>query len=229
MSSRPEGAQSGIENAVEHALAGLTPPGFVTGCRLIRAGDEQHLLPAENASIATREPRARAATGAGRRTAHELLRRLGCADPAVLRGPAGNPIWPAGIVGSIAHDDELAVAVAARTGALRSVGVDIEPAQPLPRDLRAIVATPHDRLGDLDPDLGGRILFAAKEAAYKAAFALDGRVLGFEDIAVDFSSGEAVTSTGWRLTVRFAISPRILALAYTAPKRLSAPRGRATA
>lgn len=202
--------------AVERALTGFAPPGLITSCRLIRTGDEQFLLPAENASIATRDSRARAASGAGRQVAHELLRRLGCADCAVLRGQLGNPIWPAGIIGSIAHDDDLAVAVAARSDAVRSVGVDIEPALPLPKELEPIVATSRDRQGDLDAAIGGRILFAAKEAVYKASFPLDGRVLGFEDIAVDFESGKAVTSSGRMLTVRFAISPRILALAYTA-------------
>ncbi|CDX16318.1 conserved hypothetical protein [Mesorhizobium sp. ORS 3324] len=215
MGTPPEGAQPEIENAVEQALTGLTPPGLITGCRLIGAGDERYLLPAEDASIATREHGARAASGAGRRIAHELLRRLGCADLAVLRGQLGNPIWPAGIVGSIAHDDELAVAVAARSDAMRSVGIDIEPALPLPHDLRTLVTTPHDRLGDLDPGIGGRILFAAKEAVYKASFPLDGYVLGFEDIAVDFTSSEAVTSFGNRITVRFTVSPRVLAVAYT--------------
>ncbi|MDX8443486.1 4'-phosphopantetheinyl transferase family protein [Mesorhizobium australafricanum] len=215
MNTPPEGARPGIERAVERALTGFMPPGLITGCRPIRTGDEQYLLPAENASIATRDPRARAASGAGRRVAHELLRRLGCADPAVLRGQLGNPVWPAGIIGSIAHDDDLAVAVVARSGAVKSVGVDIEPALPLPRELEAIVATPQDRQGDLEPATGSRVMFAAKEAVYKASFPLDGRVLGFEDIAVDFVSGEAVTSSGRRLTVRFTISPRILALAYT--------------
>lgn len=215
MNTPPKGARPGIEMAVERALTGFTPPGLIIGCRLIHAGDDQFLLPAENASIATRDPRARAASGAGRQVAHGLLRRLGCADPAVRRGQLGNPIWPAGIIGSIAHDDDLAVAVAARSDAMRSVGIDIEPALPLPPGLAAIVATPRDRLGDLDPGTGSRVLFAAKEAVYKASFPLDGRVLGFEDIAVDFESGEAVTSSGRSLTVRFTTSPRILTLAYT--------------
>ncbi|MDG4878522.1 4'-phosphopantetheinyl transferase superfamily protein [Mesorhizobium sp. WSM4935] len=216
MNTPPTGARPDIEMAVERALTGFAPPGLITGCRLICTGDERYLLPAENASIATRGHRARAASGAGRLVAHELLRRLGCANPAVPRGQLGNPIWPAGIIGSIAHNDDLAVAVAARSVAMTSVGVDIEPALPLPRELEAIVATPQDRLGDLDPLVAGRILFAAKEAVYKASFPLDGRVLGFEDIAADLESGEAVTSAGRMLTVRFALSPRILALAYTA-------------
>lgn len=202
--------------AVDRALVSFAPPGLLTGCRRIEMGDERYLVPAERASIATREHKARAASGAGRRIAHELLGRLGSADIAVSRGGLGNPIWPPGTVGSIAHDDEMAVAVAARTDAMRSVGVDIEPALPLPADLRPMVAAPQDRLGDLDPGIGSRILFAAKEAVYKASFPLDGRVLGFEDIAVDFESGEAVTSSGRRLTVRFTVSPRILTLAYPA-------------
>jgi len=141
---------------------------------------------------------------------------MGSADLAVLRGRLGDPIWPAGIIGSIAHDEDMAVSVAARAGVLKSVGVDIEPALPLPPELRSVVAAPQDRLSDLDTALGGRILFAVKEAAYKASFPLDGRVLGFEDIAVDFETGEAVTSFGRRLAVRFAVTPRILALAYPA-------------
>ncbi|WP_292146991.1 4'-phosphopantetheinyl transferase superfamily protein [Mesorhizobium sp.] len=219
MNTRPQGMSASIQHTVEQALAGLAPPGLSGGCRHILAGDEQYILPAEGASMATRAPGARAATGAGRHIAHELLRRRGCVNRAILRGQLGNPIWPAGLVGSIAHDDTMAVAVIARSDALRSVGVDIEPALPLPDDLRAVVAASEDRLGDLDPNLGGRILFAVKEAAYKASFPLDGRVLGFEDIAVDFEKGEAVTSWGRRLAVRFATSPCILALAYAAVER----------
>jgi 4'-phosphopantetheinyl transferase EntD len=214
--TRPDSSPQAIETALDRALIGVAPPGLLTGCRRIQVGDEQFLLPAERASIATREHRARDASGAGRKIAHELLQRLGWADLAVTRGRMGDPVWPADVVGSIAHDDELAVAVVARIDAMRSVGVDIEPVLPLPTDLRPIVITPQDRLGDLDSDIGGRILFAAKEAAYKASFPLDGLVLGFEDIAVDFKSGEAVTSFGRRLTVRFSVSARILALAYTA-------------
>lgn len=217
MSKRPDGASPEIEKAVERALAALAPPGLIAGCHVIRAGDERHFLPAESASILTRESRARAASGAGRRIAHELLQRLECADMAIARGPLGNPIWPEGIVGSIAHDEEMAVAVAARSGAVGSAGVDVEPALPLPDDLRDVVTTSRDRLGGLEPGITGRILFAVKEAVYKASFPLNGRVLGFEDIAVDLEAGEAVTSHGIRSSVRFSVAAKILALAYTLP------------
>ena len=204
--------------ATDRALASLAPPGLLTACRRIQMGDERHLLPAERDSIATREHKALAASGAGRWIVHGLLGRLGSADVAVSRGRQGNPIWPPGIVGSIAHDGEMAVAVAARMDAMRSVGVDVEPALPLPADLWSMVCAPQDRMGDVDPGMGSRLLFAVKEAVYKATFPLDGCVLGFEDIAVDFEAGNAATSSGQQLTVRFAISPRILALAYPAPR-----------
>ncbi|WFP63577.1 4'-phosphopantetheinyl transferase superfamily protein [Mesorhizobium sp. WSM4904] len=218
MDVESQNAPCRLESAVAEALNGLALPRLLAGCRRIRDGDAQFLLPAESASIAKREHKARAASGAGRRVVHELLQRLGCADLAVTRGRMGDPVWPPDIVGSIAHDDELAVAVAARTDAVRSVGVDIEPALPLPPDLLPIVITPQDRLGDLDPllDLAGRILFAAKEATYKASFPLDGRVLGFEDIAVDLETGEAATPSGRRFMVGFTVTSKILALAYTA-------------
>lgn len=217
MSTRPEGASPDIEKALARALAALAPPGLIAGCRVISAGDERHFLPAESASILTRESRARTASGAGRRVAHELLRRLECADVAIVRGSLGNPIWPEGIAGSIAHDEEIAVAVAARSGVVGSVGVDVEPALPLPDDLRDVVATARDRLGGLESGIAGRILFAVKEAVYKASFPLDGRVLGFEDIAVDLDAGEAVTSYGVRTSVRFSVTVKILTLAYTLP------------
>ncbi|UCI07932.1 4'-phosphopantetheinyl transferase family protein [Mesorhizobium sp. B1-1-8] len=214
MAIQPDSAPS--ELAVAEALKALGPPGLLTGCRRIRGGDEQFLLPAERDSMATRDRKARAASGAGRRIVHELLRRLRCEDVAVLRGPLGSPMWPPGIVGSIAHDEELAVAaVAMRSPSVRSVGVDVEPMLPLPPDLRAVVITSHDRLGNLDQGIGGRLLFAAKEAVYKASFPLDGRMLEFDDISVDLKSGEAATSSGRRLLVRCTARPRILALAYT--------------
>ena len=205
-----------MPDAVAHALSALAPAGLLTGCRRIEPEDAQRLLPVERISIATRASKARAASGAGRHVAHDLLRRLGCDEVAVSRGSRGQPVWPPGMVGSIAHDETFAVAAAARSGTLRSVGVDIEPPLPLPDDLRPVVVTPRDRLGDLDSGIGGRVLFAAKEAVYKAAFPLDGCVLGFEDIAVDLKYGEALTSSGRTLIVRFASAPAILALAYTA-------------
>ena len=57
----------------------------------------------------------------------------------------GMPLWPDGIVGSLAHDSEVAVAAMAAQHEFPSVGVDVEPAEPLAPDLLNIVATARER------------------------------------------------------------------------------------
>lgn len=152
-------------SVIEQALAALAPPGLLVGCRRIAAGDASHILPGESATILSRTLPARDASGAGRFIAHGLLRQLGYQDVAVARGKAGEPVWPIGVAGSIAHDADIAIVVAARLETVRSIGVDIERATPLPPDLEPVVVTPRDRLGGCDLALAGKIAFVVKEAA----------------------------------------------------------------
>ncbi|PLP55493.1 4'-phosphopantetheinyl transferase [Mesorhizobium loti] len=199
---------------LEQVLAALAPPGVLIACRCVEAGDASHILPDESGTILSRTPSGRDASGAGRLLAHGLLRQLGHPDVAVPRGKAGEPVWPIGVVGSIAHDADIAIAVSARAETVRSVGVDIELATPLPPDLEPIVVTPRDRLGDCDPAIAGKLAFVVKEAAYKASFPLDGEVLGFEDIAVDLPAGIVTLANGRRIEARVSISSHILAVAF---------------
>lgn len=201
-------------STLEQALAMLAPPGLLVGCRRIETGDASHILPAESATILSRTTAARDASGAGRLLARRLLRQLGHPGVAIARGKTGEPVWPAGVVGSIAHDADFAMAVAARSQTMRAVGVDIEPTLPLPPELEPVVLNPRDRLDGCDAAIAGKIAFAAKEAAYKASFPLDGRVLGFEDIAVDLAAGVVALANGRRIEMRFSISSHILALAF---------------
>ena len=196
------------------ALAALAPQGLLVGCRRIETGDAVHILPREGETIQSRMLSGRDASGAGRLIAHRLLQQLGCEDVAILRGKAGEPTWPAGFVGSIAHDDTTAIAVVGRIETIRSVGVDIELATPLPLDLEPVVVTPRDRLEDCDPVLASKIAFVIKEAAYKASFPLDGEVLGFDDITVDVSAAEAIVANGRRFSVRLGVSTHVMALAF---------------
>ncbi|WP_246683217.1 4'-phosphopantetheinyl transferase superfamily protein [Mesorhizobium sp. B2-1-3A] len=199
------------------ALAALAPYGVRTGCRLIREGDETHLLPEEARSIPARQPAMRRASGAARWIAHRLLADIGFDDVALPRAPSGAPAWPDGIIGSLAHDDDMAVAAVATVatvGRILSLGIDVEPALPLPDDIFGIVVTAADRTGAADPRLAGRILFAAKEAVYKAAYPLDREVLGYEDIAVDLDAGRATTKTGRGVSLAYCVAPRVAVLAF---------------
>ncbi|PBB23427.1 MULTISPECIES: 4'-phosphopantetheinyl transferase superfamily protein [unclassified Mesorhizobium] len=202
------------EAALAEAMAAIAPRNVLTGCRVIGHADETHLLPEEARSIPARRPAMRRASGAARWIAHRLLADAGISDLAIPRAPSGAPVWPDGIIGSLAHDDDMAVAAVAPVGGIVSLGIDVEPAEPLPDDIFAIVATGADRTGAADPRLAGRILFAAKEAVYKAAFPLDRQVLGYEDIAVDLDAGRATTKTGRMVSLAYCVAPRVVVLAF---------------
>jgi 4'-phosphopantetheinyl transferase EntD len=202
------------EISLAQALAAIAPNGVRIGCRLIRDGDEIHLLPEEARSMPARQPAMRRASGAARWIAHLLLADIGVNDFALLRTPSGAPAWPGGITGSLAHDDDMAVAAVAAVGQIRSLGIDVEPALPLPDDIFALVAIPADRTETADRHLAGRILFAAKEAVYKAVYPLDRQVLGYEDIAVDLKAGRATTTTGRSAKLVYCTAPRVVVLAF---------------
>lgn len=194
-------------------IAKLAPPGVRIGCRTIRDGDENLLLPREARTIPSRQPHARRASGAARAIARQLLVLEGIEDPVIERSASGAPLWPANITGSLAHDDVMAVAVVARRAGIFSLGIDVEPAEPLPDDVAAIVPTPGDVLAGIDQRLAFRLLFSAKEAVYKATYPLDGKILGYEHIAVDLQSRKAATTTGRTAQLIFCSSPRMVVLA----------------
>ncbi|MGX7873808.1 4'-phosphopantetheinyl transferase family protein [Mesorhizobium sp. ORM6] len=196
------------------AMAAIAPGGVLTGCRAIRENDEAHLLPEEARSILARQPASRRASGTARWIGHGLLADLGIGNAAILRAPSGAPVWPDGITGSLAHDDDMAVAAVSLIGRIASLGLDVEPAQPLPDDLLPIVATNADHIGTADRRLAGRILFCAKEAVYKAAYPLDRQILGYEDIAVDLGAGRARTKTGREVSLAYCVAPRVVVLAF---------------
>ncbi|MBZ9797633.1 4'-phosphopantetheinyl transferase [Mesorhizobium sp. ES1-4] len=204
------------EIALARAMAAMAPAGIRTGCRIIRRRDEVHLLPPEARSIPARQPAMRRASGAARWIAHRLLADAGFDGFALLRSPSGAPAWPGGMTGSLAHDDDMAVAAVAPVGRIVSLGIDVEPALPLPDDIFAIVSTAADRMGSADRRLAGRILFCAKEAVYKAAYPLDREVLGYEDIAVDLDAGRATTRMGRKVSLAYCVAPRVVVLAFVA-------------
>jgi len=94
-----------------------------------------------------------------------------------------------------------------------AIGIDIEPAELLPPELLEMVATPQERrrLGD-DP-YRGRLLFAAKEAVYKAVYPLDRVFLDYHDIEVDLAGRKAVVPNGRAVELRACMSAHLVVLA----------------
>jgi 4'-phosphopantetheinyl transferase EntD len=202
-----------LECRLREALARMAPAGMLMGCRVIRSSDDGCLQPEEQRALTTRDPQMRRASGAARHVARVLLADLGYPNVVIGRRPTGQPIWPFGTVGSVAHDSEVAVAAVAPIAAARSIGIDVEPALPLPEELSPLVISDADRICCKVSNLAGKLIFAAKEAVYKAVYPLDGIMLDYGDIVVDLGAGSAITKSGHNLKLIWCQSPRIVVLA----------------
>jgi 4'-phosphopantetheinyl transferase EntD len=207
---------TGTDPSLQRDLDALAPPGLLIGHRLIAPGDEHALLDAEAASIASPLVEVRRASAAARIVARALLGRLGYHEFPVRRGASGEPLWPAGVTGSLAHDDRVALAAVGLQREVGAIGIDVEPVVELPPDMLELVATPSERRKLADDPLRGRLLFAAKEAVYKAAYPLDRVFLEFHDIEVDLAGRKAMTRSGHVMALRYRVSSRVLVLAHVA-------------
>lgn len=206
-------APGAVDPSLQQAIDALAPPGLLIGHRVISSGDEFALLDAEAVAMAAAAVDRRRASGAARQVARELMMQLGYAPLPILKGASGAPIWPAGLTGSMAHDDRIAVAAVGLQRDFAAVGIDVEPAVPLPADMLELIATPQELRAMAADPLRGKLLFAAKEAVYKAVHPLDGVFLEFHDIEVDLAARKATTRTGRVLTLRTCMSTHVVVLA----------------
>jgi 4'-phosphopantetheinyl transferase EntD len=196
------------------AIEAMSVPGILVDHRLIADGDELALLPAEVAAFAGSVLKVRRASGAARIVARMLLSRFGREPYAIPKSTAGMPVWPNGIVGSLAHDTKVAIAAMAAQPEFQSVGIDIEPAEPLAPDLLGIVATAKERDRIEDDPFRGRLLFSIKEAIYKAVYPLDRTFLDHHDVEVSLADGTAVVRNGRVVRFRHCAATHIVALAF---------------
>lgn len=148
------------------------------------------LFPEEAPALAKAAPARLATFRAGRGCAREALKQLGCMDTAIPMDSSGAPIWPRGFVGSIAHTNEIAAAVAARNDGVEGIGLDLEADEPLDNaTMVRLVCRPEELI---DPgDAGapsnlhrGKLIFVIKEAIYKLYRPLSGAFLEFHDLTV---------------------------------------------
>lgn len=149
---------------------------FPDGIVVVGTGDEiaTMLFPEEERAIEGALGSRRREFMTGRFCARRALSRLGQQPQAVPVGSNGEPLWPAGIVGSISHCDGYRVVAVGFTDEFAAIGVDVEPNKPLPvRVLEAIASRGERdwvrRRMHLEPDIRwDRLLFSIKEAIHKA-------------------------------------------------------------
>lgn len=194
--------------------AALSAHGVRIGARRLSPGDEAAFADPGSVETASNLPRRRA-SGAARIVARRLLGELtGDASATLRRSPSGAPFWPEGVVGSLAHDDEFALAVVALRSDVARLGVDIEPAEPLPSDLvDRVLGAREKRLTENDP-VKRRLIFSCKEAAYKALNALDGSPLEYDDIEIRLAEATAILPDGRSLRLMTQVGERLVAVAF---------------
>jgi 4'-phosphopantetheinyl transferase EntD len=179
-------------------LSGVLTP-RVVAAELYADPDDIAPLPEEEPLIARSVAKRRNEFVTVRYCARQALGELGVGPVPILKGDRGEPCWPEGVVGSLTHCEGFRGAVVGWSSDVRSVGIDAEPHDVLPKGVLDAISLPEERaqLGALPGDLHwDRILFCAKEATYKPWFPLTHRWLGFEDARISFEvdgSGTAGT------------------------------------
>ena len=167
---------------------------------------------------------------AGRLAAREALRPFGLAGSTVAIGSAREPLWPAGMEGSISHS-QLAgqgVALCGVRPAQGGMGLDLEAwlGDELGRQLWPGIVD-EDEWGRLEAGAGAvgldrarglTLVFSAKESLFKALYPrvgryfdfLDARWLGMTDQTLTLELKAPLTPTlpaGWRCTLHWQRLP----------------------
>ncbi len=181
-------------------LARLFPAGVVVEVASPNDAGATGLLGPEQQYAERMAPRRVAEFAAGRAAARRALGALGVpsAPLAWVQGDR-DVVWPTGFVGSISHTQGLAAAVVARSGLdawgapLMGVGLDVEGAEPLGDELVPRICLPAELAslaGHPAPPAGWpKVLFAVKEAAYKAWYPPARVALDFSDMQVTLDPG----------------------------------------
>lgn len=196
-----------------------------------RFGDDlRELTEAEAALMAKAVPKRRREYTAGRVLARRAAAKLGLGPIEVLPREDRAPAWPTGVVGSITHTRGHVAVALARADAFRGVGLDVEQAEPLKLRLWDTICTDEDRAmlarhDEPERSRLAKIVFSAKEAAYKAQFAITEQFLGFSAMHIDLDvenarfvatfrqeAGDAFRP-GDTLTGRFVRTERLVATA----------------
>jgi 4'-phosphopantetheinyl transferase EntD len=160
------------------------------------------LFPEEEELVSSAVFKRRLEFSTGRCCAREALAELGVPPAPILMGPLREPVWPAGIIGTITHADHVSAAVVARTGSWRGIGIDIldlAAAGEVLRDALGIIAGEEEERrarGIAGTSLDGRVLlFSAKESVIKAISSSFERFVDFTEITVELQEDGCFSAT----------------------------------
>jgi len=132
----------------------------------------------------------------GRMAARIALEHLGVAERApLLRGDAGEPIWPNGISGSITHCDPWSIAAVTPSSGSVFLGIDLENIDRIQElEIASLVCRPSERAWIHSGNNSRErlcMLFSAKEALYKSIFPSYRRYVDFIEVGLSWSADES--------------------------------------
>ena len=150
--------------------------------------------------------------------ARAAMAQLGLPPRAIPARPDRAPHWPEGVLGSISHAGPFCLAVVGRSADWEMIGIDLEPDRAMAAELVSEVASPGElaALAPLPETLAATRIFSAKEAAYKAQYAVTQQYLGFAAMHIELSPtpegnvGEFVATFRQTAGSHFRIGDRVV-------------------
>ncbi|MEM6305526.1 MAG: 4'-phosphopantetheinyl transferase superfamily protein [Pseudomonadota bacterium] len=149
------------------------------------------LMEGEAAAVADAVESRQQEFAVGRAAARKAMCRLGGEPLPIPSGEDRAPIWPDGWRGSIAHTRNICIAVVTRAPIF--LGLDAEKAMGMEEDMIGTVC----REAEIGMVTGrerrrrATLIFAAKEALFKAQFPITGELIGFDHVEIDLPTGGA--------------------------------------
>lgn len=203
--------------ALALALRAVLPDGLAIGW-----ADPRLATPLWPGEAIAAVPKRQLEFAAGRAAARAAMAELGFGAAAIPMAADRAPVWPDGVVGSISHSASACLAIVGRSADWRGIGLDIEPATPLPPDLWPTVLGHTERaaLGE-NPGLQAKLIFTAKEAAYKAQYPQSRVLFGFETLQVRLGPAD-FTATFTEAVPPFVLGESLQGLHLAAAGHLAA-------
>lgn len=168
---------------------------------------------------------------AGRTAARNALAQLGKPQLAIPMQADRAPQWPNGLTGSISHCSGACMALVAETRDFAGIGLDLEPALPIAPELWSTILRPEElaslrELQKQDQGLEVLKVFSAKEAAYKAQYAVSQCLFGFDGLSVSIADHRFMAKfalavgpfpAGFELQGSFVLCDEVLAAVVLLP------------
>lgn len=183
--------------ATDTGFRGMLPP-QISVAEIGNAKEAPSLFPSERTQAAAFTLERRYEFAMGRQCARAALAALGFPPTEIPAGRNREPVWPAGVRGSLSHaSGAWAAAVALRSDIL-SLGLDIDTDEALPEETAEEIVRRDERAQPtpigMPIELWEKIVFSAKESVFKAWFPATGTWLGFPDCRIGVEDSGTITA-----------------------------------